>query len=101
MQTKLPEQATKITAVIDVGNVRTTLRQICMGDIAFSSLRIALVIGTVLNLINQGGYWFHGEDLHVGHLILNYVVPFCVAAYSAIRTRLKDIDAVENNDEIC
>ena len=88
-------------AVNDVGCIRTTVRQICMRDIAFSSLRISLVIGTVLNLINQGGYWLHGESLHMGQLILNYIVPFCVAAYSAIRTRLKDIGTAENINEIC
>jgi hypothetical protein len=32
--------------VIDVGCIRMTVRQICMRDIAFSSLRIALVVGT-------------------------------------------------------
>jgi hypothetical protein len=47
--------------VIDLGCIRTTVRQICMRDIAFSSLRISLVVGTVLNLINQGGYWHRGQ----------------------------------------
>ncbi len=74
------------------------VRQICMRDIAFSSLCISLVVGTALNLINQGGDWFHGEGLHAGHFILNYIVPFCVAAYSAIRTRLKDIGSAENTN---
>ena len=91
----------KEAAVINVGYIRTTVQQICMRDIAFSSLRISLLVGTVLNFINQGGYWLHGEGLHVGHFILNYMVPFCVAAYSAIRTRLKDISLAENINEIC
>ena len=30
----------------------------------------------------------------VGHLMLNYFVPYCVASYSAVRTRLQDMDAV-------
>ena len=87
--------------MINVGSIRTMARLICMRDIAFSSLRISLVVGTVLNLINQGGDWFHGEGLHAGHFILNYIVPFCVAAYSAIRTRLKDIGSAENTNELC
>ena len=41
-----------------------------MRDITRSSLRIALLVGTVLNLINQSGTWLHGDDLQVGHLIL-------------------------------
>jgi len=84
-----------------MGLIRTNVQQICVRDIAFSSLRIAVVVGTVLNLINQGGYWLHGEGLHVGHFILNYTVPFFVAAYSAVRTRLKDIGSEENVDEVC
>ena len=87
--------------MIDVVCIRASVRQICMRDIAFSSLRISLVVGTVLNLINQGGYWLHGEGMHVGHFILNYTVPFCVAAYSAMRTRLKDLGSAENRNEIC
>lgn len=87
--------------MIDVRSLRTTVQLICMRDIAFSCLRIALVVGTVLNLVNQGGYWLHGEGLHVGHLILNHTVPFCVATYSAVRTRLKDIESVEKANEIC
>lgn len=87
--------------MINVDCIRTIMRQVCMRDIAFSSLRISLIVGTVLNLINQGSYWLHGESLHVGHFILNYTVPFCVAAYSAIRTRLMDIGAAEKIDEIC
>lgn len=87
--------------MINVGCIRTTVRLICMRDIAFSSLRISLLVRTVLNFINQGGYWLHGEGLHVVHFILNYIVPFCVAAYSATRTRLKDLGVAENANEIC
>jgi hypothetical protein len=64
-------------------------------------LRISLLVGSVLNLINQGSYWLHGEGLLVGHFILNYTVPFCVAGYSAIRTRLKDIASPEDINENC
>jgi hypothetical protein len=78
----------------DASSIRTTLQQLCLRDIAFSSLRIAAVVGTVLNVINQGGYWLHDEELHVGHCALNYLVPFCVAAYSAVRTRYRDIAAL-------
>jgi len=67
-----------------------------MRDIAGRALRIALVVGTVLNLINQSGYWLHDDSLHIGHLLLNYVVPYCVASYSAVRTRMQDIRMVDD-----
>ena len=80
--------------MIDSAHLRQTARLLCMRDITRSSLRIALLVGTVLNLINQSGYWLHGDDLQVGHLMPNYVVPYCVASYSAVRTRLQDMEAV-------
>ena len=80
--------------MIDSAYLRQTARLLCMRDITRSSLRIALLVGTVQNLINQSGTWLHGDDLQVGHLMLNYVVPYCVASYSAVHTRLQDMEAV-------
>lgn len=87
--------------MVNAGYMRATLRQIWIGDILLSSLRISLLVGTLLNLINQGSYWLHGEGLHMGHLILNYIVPFSVAGYSAIRTRLRDVNLASIPDELC
>jgi hypothetical protein len=28
---------------------------------------------------NQTDFWLHGGSLHIGHLVLNYLVPYCVA----------------------
>ena len=44
-----------------------------------SALRLALADGTLLNLVNQAGLWLHGDSLHLGRLVLNYLVPYCVA----------------------
>ena len=51
----------------------------------FNALRIALVVGTVLNLINQGYALFGPEAISWPHVVLNYLVPFSVAYYSASR----------------
>lgn len=83
-------------AVIDTDRLRTAARFACAPDIVRSSLRIALVVGTVVNLINQGSHWFAGDGLLLGHLLLNYMVPYCVAAYSAVHTRLQDCPLQEN-----
>ncbi|WP_037336914.1 hypothetical protein [Saccharospirillum impatiens] len=48
-----------------------------------NSLKIALFVGTVLNLINQGDVLWGAGTLSVPHVIMNYAVPFCVAWYSA------------------
>lgn len=47
----------------------------------------ALLVGSVLNLINQGGALWGAEKLSVFHLLLNYLVPFAVASFSAIQAR--------------
>lgn len=47
------------------------------------SLAVALVIGTLLNAINQGPELLAGEPLILWKLALTYFVPFAVASYGA------------------
>ena len=56
--------------------------------IAANALRIALFVGTVLNLINQGGAILAGSGVSWLHLVLNYAVPYCVASYSAAKNQI-------------
>lgn len=56
--------------------------------IALNALRIALVVGTILNLINQGEAIFSGGAVSWLHVLLNYLVPYCVASYSAAKNEL-------------
>lgn len=76
--------------MIDSSRLRKIARLLCMRDITRSSLRIELLVGTVLNLINQSGTW----------LQVNYFVPYCVASYSAVRTRLQDMEAVTDRPDV-
>lgn len=51
---------------------------------------VAVLIGTLLNGINQGAEMMAGDSPVVWKLLLTYVVPFCVASYgsyAALRTR--------------
>lgn len=50
-----------------------------------SSARVALVVGAVLNLINQGPSIISGIGVSWLHVLLNFVVPYCVASYSAAK----------------
>jgi hypothetical protein len=47
------------------------------------SLLVALVIGTVLNAINQGPEIFSGYWPVWWKLLLTYLVPFAVASYGS------------------
>ena len=52
------------------------------------SLRVALLVGTVLNLINQGDALFGNGHVSFVKLTLTFVVPYCVATYGAVSYRL-------------
>jgi len=50
-----------------------------------TAFKVALVVGTVLNLINQFQFPFSLDiqNISFGKLTLNYFVPFIVSLYSA------------------
>jgi len=56
--------------------------------IVLNACRIALFVGTALNLINQGKAIFILHQMDWGHGLMNYVVPYCVATYSAVKNEL-------------
>lgn len=60
------------------------LRLACRKGIPRRSLAVALVVGTVLNAINQGDALLDGEPLRWGKIALTYVVPYLVATYGAV-----------------
>ena len=55
--------------------------------VVISALKVALVVGTLLALINHGGALLRmsltGEN--VAQILLTYLVPYCVATYSSVR----------------
>ena len=55
------------------------------------SLILALIVGTILNLINQGDAFMTGAPLVAWKIALTYCVPYCVATYGAVTARLEMI----------
>ena len=53
------------------------------------SLILAAIVGTILNVINQGDALFAGEHLVAWKIVLTYCVPYCVATYGAVTARLE------------
>lgn len=47
------------------------------------SLVVALIVGTMLNLINQGPELFSGGRVVLWKALLSHVVPFLVASYGS------------------
>ncbi len=61
----------------------------CVSDgVPRRSLLTAMVVGTILNLINQGDAIVGGGHVVIPKLLLTYCVPFCVSTFGAVSLRL-------------
>jgi hypothetical protein len=63
------------------------LRYALSGGVPGRALGLALMVGTILNLINQGDALLAGGPVDLAKLLLNYVVPYCVSTYGAVSYR--------------
>ena len=68
------------------------LSQICQYSVSDGvpqrSLVVALIVGSILNLINQGDALFGEGRLNLTKMILTFAVPYCVATYGAVSYRM-------------
>ncbi len=64
---------------------------LCDKDKVKQAIKISLVVGTILNLINQGDYIFNMifDKINYFKLVLTYFVPFFVSTYTAISISLR------------
>jgi hypothetical protein len=61
----------------------------CVSDgVPRRSFFVASIVGTILNLINQGDALFGGGRLNATKIILTFAVPYCVATYGAVSYRI-------------
>jgi len=74
---------------------QTTLNQAfryAMSDgIPLRSFYVALVVGTILNLINQGDALFATAQINWIKIVLTYFVPYAVSTYGAVSYRLSSL----------
>ncbi len=71
------------------------LRTCLEPHIVATAVRVSLLIGTVLNLINQGPELLAHRGVSWPRIAMNYIVPFCVATYSAAANQWR-ANAVRN-----
>ena len=57
------------------------------------SLYVALIVGTVLNLINQGDALLGMASINWLKIVLTYCVPYAVCTYGAVSYHLKKAEA--------
>ena len=58
------------------------------GGVPRRSLIVSVVVGSILNLINQGDALFGGEPVNMATIVLTYIVPYVVATYGAVSYRM-------------
>ena len=49
---------------------------------------VAIVVGTILNLINQGDAIFEATSINWIKIVLTYFVPYAVCTYGAVSYRM-------------
>jgi hypothetical protein len=67
---------------------RLVVRYALSDGVPARSLRVAVVVGTVLNLINQGDALFGAPHLDWRKLLLTFAMPYAVSTYGAVAFRL-------------
>lgn len=65
------------------------LRLLSRPRIFIPALKVALVVGGILNMINNGEKLWNQHSINLWQVGLNFVVPFCVSSYSAARNDMR------------
>ena len=52
------------------------------------SVKTAILVGSILNLINQGSAIWGEEEINWINLLLTFLVPYCVSTYSGAMTAI-------------
>ena len=55
----------------------------------WSAFKVALIVGIVLNSVNNGDRLLRGDAINWWQFALNFLVPYCVSSYSAARNELR------------
>ncbi len=74
-----------------VDGIRLFLTVASQRSSLLGGIKVALIVGTVVNLINQGEHLLglHWSQVSLPKLLVTFCVPFCVSVYNATATRLR------------
>ena len=62
-------------------NSFVALKTAISGPYLARAITVMIIVGSVLNLINQGDALFQGAPINFAKLLFTYLVPFCVSTY--------------------
>ncbi len=63
----------------------------CTDGVPRQSFYVALIVGTILNFINQGDALLGAAEINWYKVVLTYIVPYLVCTYGAVSVRLADL----------
>ena len=69
-------------------NLQRAIRYSLSDGTPWRSGYVALLVGTILNLINQGDAIFGAEPINWTKIVLTYLVPYTVSTYGAVSYRM-------------
>jgi hypothetical protein len=66
--------------------MRNWLRRAIRPEISGRALRVAMIVGPTLTIINQGDVILNGDITAgvVGKIVLTFFVPYCVSTYAGV-----------------
>jgi len=73
-----------------MGNLVRLLREMVRAPVVLNGCKVSLVVGTCLNLVNQGDALVHLAGVDWVRFGLNFAVPYLVSTYSAAKMRQGD-----------
>ncbi len=68
--------------------LREIARYCAANGVPRRSFVLAIIVGTIINLINQGDTLVAGGDLNWIKIGLSYILPYCVATYGAVSVQM-------------
>ena len=71
-----------------MGLFATWLRYSVADGVPLRSLVVVLIVGTILNVINQRDALLAAAPINFTKCLLTFAVPYCVATYGAVSYRM-------------
>lgn len=63
-------------------------------------MAVAVLVGSILNLINQGDVLFGAGQVDFTKLLLTFAVPYCVATYGAVSFRMRMAKSFDRSSSV-
>jgi len=72
-------------------NLKVIWQIVCDKALLIRAIKIALIVGIILNMINQGEHIISLEfsQIHFLKFTFTFTVPFCVSMYTAVSMKIK------------